>query len=68
MEDFEYINKKIGTSYASNDDINWNKLSCYKYLTEAFIEKFQDKLNWNNISYYQPLSEEFIEKHDNRVS
>lgn len=28
MKDFEYINRSFGTSYKSDDEINWNKISC----------------------------------------
>ena len=28
MKDFEDINRSFGTSYKSDDEINWNKISC----------------------------------------
>ena len=68
MEDFEYINKELGTDYKSNDDIAWVDISCGMKLTEDFIEKFQDKICWLLISRYQKLSEEFIEKFKNNVN
>ena len=54
------------------EDINfteeeWLNISSYQYLSEDFIERYQDKVDWYSISYFQVLSEEFIEKHKKRV-
>ena len=67
MEDFEYINKELGTSYNLNHNINWKSISYDYHLSEEFIEKFQDKLDWFYISVYQKLSEPFIEKYHDKV-
>lgn len=44
MEDFEYINKKLGTEYTSNSCIKWSYISENQKLSESFIERFKDKL------------------------
>ena len=67
MQDFEYINKELGTNFKSNDEIIWKHVSKDFILTEAFIEKYQNKIDWECISYCQPLSEDFIEKHKDKV-
>ena len=67
MQDFEYINKELGTNYKPIDNIDWDAISKQYILSESFIEKFQDKLDWHYISAYQKLSEDFIEKHQNKV-
>ena len=67
MEDFEYINKELGTSYNLNHSINWKSISYDYHLSESFIEKFKDKLDWFYISVYQKLSEPFIEKYHDKV-
>lgn len=49
-------------------NFDWEEISKYQYLTEDFIEKYQDKVNWKSISYYQYyLSEEFLEKHIEKI-
>ena len=45
----------------------WEYISQHKYLSEEFIEKYQDKVGWHVVSAYQRLSEEFIEKHKDKV-
>jgi len=45
----------------------WIKISCYQYLSEVFIEKYEDKVDWYWISIHQSLSEEFIEEHKDEV-
>ena len=40
MEDFEYINKELGTNFASNSFINWNNVSSNKNLTEKSIKSW----------------------------
>ena len=67
MQDFEYINKELGTNYKPFDNIDWDAISKQYILSESFIEKFQDKLDWYYISVYQKLSDDFIEKHQNKV-
>ncbi len=47
---------------------NWIKISNHMYLSEEFIEKFQNKVNWICISCEQELSEEFIEKFKYKVN
>jgi len=43
------------------DDINWERVSKHKHLSEEFMEKFKDKLDWNLISEHQVLSEKAME-------
>ena len=62
MEDFEYINKELGTNYKSNFDIDWRFVRVDCKLSENFIEKYFDKIS-PNIECFQKLSEGFIEKH-----
>ena len=68
MEDFEYINKELGTEYTSNSCIKWSYISENQKLSEEFIERFKDKLDWRYISIYQKLSEAFIEKYKDNVN
>ena len=63
MEDFEYINKELGTDYTSNMDIDWKYISCNLALSEDFIEKYINNFYSNDIVIHQILSEDFIEKH-----
>ena len=55
-------NKKINDFY-----YEWNEISEFKYLTEAFIDKYKDEVDWYLISYCQNLSEKFIEKYQKKV-
>ena len=68
MEDFEYINKELGTNFCSMTEINWTYISIYEKLSEEFIDRFNDKVDWIYISTRQKLSEEFIEKYKDRVN
>lgn len=63
-----YINKELGTSYDSEDEINYfDIIENYKFqLSEEFIDKIIQKNDneiWYDIIEYQKLSEEFIRKH-----
>jgi len=50
------------------EDLNWDYISIYQPLSEAFIEKWKDKVDWDYISVYQILSEAFIKKWQHKVS
>jgi hypothetical protein len=63
-----YINKELGTSYDSEDEINYiDIIENYKFqLSEEFIDKIiqeNDNEIWYDIIEYQKLSESFIRKH-----
>jgi len=72
-EFFETIgrkNQKCSWRHIENNilhTINWDYLSKEKFLSEPFIEKFQDKFYWDSISKNQKLSEEFIEIHQDQI-
>ena len=63
-----YINKELGTSYDSEDEINYiDIIENYKFqLSEEFIDKIIQKNDneiWYDIIEYQKLSESFIRKY-----
>jgi hypothetical protein len=66
-ERLDYLNKQLGTSYESLDDVDWNYISIYQNLSESFIREFKDMVKWNWISEYQKLSEDFIREFSDRV-
>ena len=43
------------------DDVNWERISKHKNLSEDFMSQFKDKLDWNLISEHQILSEKALE-------
>lgn len=65
---YERVNEILGTTYKSDQEIDWMELSSSNYiLSEFFIEEFKDKLYWDFISAYQPLTEDFMRKHQDRL-
>ena len=52
----------------TENNFNWRDISRYQYLSESFIEKFQDKVDWFYITEYQVISEPFIEKFYNYIN
>ena len=62
-----YLNKELGTSYKSLNDVDWSYISQSQQLSEDFIREFKDKVNWNTISFYQKLSEDFIREFKDKV-
>jgi len=50
------------------DDVNWDRISKHKNLSEEFLEQFKDKLDWNLISEHQVLHENLIEKFKDRLN
>lgn len=42
------------------NEINWEHVSKFQKLPEAFIREFQDKVNWNIVLISQKLSKAFI--------
>lgn len=64
---YKEINELIGTSYRTDREIDWRKLSRRK-LSEDFIEEYKDKLDWGLLSSYQILSDSFIEKYKDLIS
>ena len=67
MEDLEYINKELGTSFDSCYDFNWDNISKDPLLpfSDGFIERYKDKINWSFVSQYKSLSINFIKKYEN---
>ena len=53
--------------YHTYPNFDWNIITYRQFLSEEFIEKFQDNLSWYSISKYQYLSESFIEKYQDKV-
>jgi hypothetical protein len=48
--------------------LDWSTISCYKKLSEEFIEKYADQLNWNQISTHQRLSEHMLRKYIDKIN
>ena len=44
-------------------DRHWGKISQYHYLSEDFMEKYQNKIDWWDIAKHQKLSINFIRKY-----
>lgn len=57
---YNEINNILGTSYTSDDEIDWIDVSSQYPLTEDFIRTYKDYVNWFYILRYQKLSEPFI--------
>lgn len=65
------FNEQYYLEQATEEELNnldWESISKYQTLSEAFIEKFKDRIDWEYISYYQVLSEPFIEKFADKVN
>ena len=62
-----YFEKKYNKKINKFNDTKWYEISEFQYLTEEFIEKYENKVDWIWISAYQKLSEKFIEKYKNEV-
>ena len=67
-EKLDYLNKQLGTSYESLDNVDWYYVSDYNRLSEDFIREFKDMFYWPNISKNQKLSEDFIREFKGDVS
>ena len=63
---WDYIPLKTIQKY--KDLVDWDNISGYQKLSEAFIEKYKNLVNWYHISESQSLSENFIEKHKGFVN
>ena len=68
MDRLEFLNKELGTNYASLDKVNWINVTRNIQLSEEFIREFQNKVNWKIISPYQNLSEDFIREFKDKVN
>ena len=68
QEQLDYINKECNTHYTSLEEVDWNHISSYKFLSEDFIRDFKDKVKWYYISYFQKLSEDFIREFADKVN
>ena len=68
MDRLEFLNKELGTNYASLDKVNWIDISCHQNLSENFIREFQDKVYWTYISCHQKLSEKFIIEFQDKIN
>jgi len=65
LNDFSEVNAHLQSDNLLKAD--WEEISKYQKLSEAFIEKYADKVDWTLISKYQKLSEPFIEKYADKV-
>jgi len=43
-------------------NLDWATISCFRYLSEQFMEKYYFRLKWSSICTHQKLSERFIRK------
>jgi hypothetical protein len=74
MLDDKTIKKYIENYFQYTDifddctEIDWIQISRYQYISEPFMEKFQDKIDWYRISIYQKLSEYFMTKFQNQIN
>ena len=66
-EKLDYLNKQLGTSYESLDNVDWYCVSAYNRLSEDFIREFKDRVYWYYVSAAQKLSEGFIREFSDRV-
>ena len=62
-----YFEKKYNKNINKFFDNEWCEISQFQYLTEEFMDKYENKLDWFYISACQKLSEEFIEKYKNKL-
>ena len=67
MNNLDILNKELGTSFKSLDDVNWYKVSERQKLSENFIREFQYYVDWDYISYNKNLSENFIREFHDKV-
>ena len=63
-----YFEKEYNKKTNDFNDNEWYKISYFEYLTEEFIEKYQNKVKWYSISYCQKLSGEFINKYKEKIN
>ena len=66
-EKLDYLNKQLGTSYESLDNIDWDYISSCQKLSESFIREFKYKVVWYYVSSCQKLSEDFIREFSDMV-
>ena len=66
-EKLDYLDKQLGTSYESLDNVDWYCVSAYNRLSEDFIREFKDRVYWYYVSATQKLSEGFIREFSDRV-
>lgn len=57
---YNEINSILGTSYTSDEDIDWKDVSSLYPLTEEFIRTYKDNVHWRTILRYQKLSVPFL--------
>ena len=62
-----YFEKKFNKKINEFNYYEWVEISCFEYLTEEFIQKYENKVHWGCISINQKLSENFIEKYKNKI-
>jgi hypothetical protein len=49
-------------------NLDWAAISCFRYLSEPFMEKYYFRLKWASLCTHQKLSETFIRKFSNFVN
>ena len=57
-----YFENKYNKKINKFNDNEWYEISEFQYLSEKFIEKYENKVKWGYISRFQKLSEEFMKK------
>ena len=62
------IIRRLKTSQLFSFSVYWSMISTHRYLSEEFMEYFQDKISWTDVSKNQDLSSGFIEKFEDKVS
>lgn len=61
MENYELVNKYLGTSFLSDRGILWDLVTTDPRIPEHELLNFKNNVvNWNNISYRRLLSWDFI--------
>ena len=63
-----YFEEKYNKKIRKFNYCEWAEISQFKYLTEEFIEKYQNKVSWYWISRCQKLSGDFINKFKNEIN
>lgn len=58
-----YLIDLLEKDFVIYNDYNWEKISKYIYLSEHFINRYNNQLNWEHICQYQQLSEHMMEKY-----
>ena len=67
QESIIYFENKYNKKINHFNNYEWIEISKFKYLTEEFMEKYQNEIVWGCISEFQKLSEDFIEKYQNKI-